>query len=128
MTLVDQIRNLARRPQGMCTNDVRGSTVNTAGQTCIKLMNRGELFRVKLSHRNVRWFADPAMADALSERIRQSRYSTAPVGDARRAQFAPSDPVVAYSPDFKFTMCPSHVIPRTTEHVLPFVHGGLRCA
>ena len=131
MTLSDQIRKLAARPQGVCSNDPTGCTVQQASIQAYKLAKRGEIFGVKLSHRMVRHFATKAAADAFDAHIQRDRAKTHAFRDtfgedARGAPW-PADAPAIVPPHVKVQRCPSFA-PRFQEHVMPFVHGGLRRA
>lgn len=128
MTLPDQIRKLAARPQGMCSNDIKDYSTARVGNTAIKMLARGELHRVKLRHSHARWFTDEAAADALRAKVGSRVNTLFNIGKQlpNAAQWD-EDAQAVETPATVYTLCPSHQ-PRFAEHTFPFVHGGLRCA
>lgn len=123
-TISDQIRALAARPTGMSSADVEGCSLHRASWLACKLVRKGELHGVKFSDRSVRYFADPAKADAVRERLRNRLYLHKLYDGAQAAQFGPADPVAGYHPDFKHTYCPSFE-PRWEMQPLPLTaHNG----
>lgn len=126
-TISDQIRALAARPTGMSSADVSGCTTHQASWAACKLARRGEVHGVKISPRCIRYFSDPELADAFSERIRKQGFSLNGFNDtpaSQAAQFKPADPIAGYHPDFKHTYCPSFE-PRWEMQPLPLTaHNG----
>jgi hypothetical protein len=64
------LRELCKRPQGVTTDDPAfgGVAFETIGNAITKLVRRGEIFRAKVSHKNVRYFNTADRAKAFLER------------------------------------------------------------
>jgi hypothetical protein len=73
MTLSEQIRRLAARTVGMTTDLVAGYTATAVCTAANKLVDKGELHKVKVSRRCSVFFTNPGLADALRERLRTQR-------------------------------------------------------
>lgn len=64
-----KITELAARPDGMCGMDLRDQfTLHDINMVANRLVDRGELFKVKVSHKVVRFFARIADADEYYRR------------------------------------------------------------
>lgn len=129
-TISDTILSMARRTTGVRADEVHGLTIRQVFNAITKLHAAGKLFRAKVSHKNVRFFAYESMRDQFLEQVKLAAYQAkreamfhAQDGKAPWAADAP-----AVTPDHvQIQYCPAYE-PRFREHVLPFVHGGLRCA
>lgn len=60
------LRTLAARPNGVSGSEVAGFARNTVARALYKLYDKGELHRVHLGHKWVRFFADAAAAQACA--------------------------------------------------------------
>ena len=67
--LSDLIKQFASRHRGMRPADVEalGYTNSAVGNQCNRLVEKGELFRAKVSHKVTYFFTDKARADAFLE-------------------------------------------------------------
>lgn len=110
MTLRDLIRRAASRPIGMLTSDIANFTVHQVGLACFKMAAKGELHKVKLGRRAVRFFTDPLLADALRERVRTEQTRLAQLGAPTASAPAPRWPegaVAQITERTVITQCPS---------------------
>lgn len=137
------VMSLAARPGGVRVDEVHGFDQRLVINSLARLAAAGKLHRAKLSHRHVRFFADAEARDAFVIRQRPAHFEVQRIdpvtgrsgGAARlppsrapalRAPW-PADAPVVTPPGLQIQYGPSHP-PIFAEHVLPFVHGGLRCA
>jgi hypothetical protein len=110
VTLRDQIRRAASRKVGMLTSDIADFTVHQVGLACFKMAAKGELHKVKLGRRAVRFFTDPLLADALRERVRTEQARLAHLGVSSAAPSAkawPEGAEAVITEKTVFTQCPS---------------------
>jgi hypothetical protein len=120
-----KIAQLAEGPNGMCTQDLPEREQKIGHLTACKMVAAGKLFRGKLSHKSVRFFATQEEADAYVG-ARRIAGSIAPVVLSKtttRARWAPDAPInypknPDGSPAYKHTVAPTPpaVVYRTNTH------------
>ena len=128
--LRDKLRELAQHPGGVHSSHVELAQWSAAkvGTQARALVVRAELFGAKTSRREARYFSTAADRDAfVLARARQKGWNKKIVSAAVARAPWPADAPMHLPPGYLFTRCPS-AAPRFQEHVLSFVHGGLRCA
>lgn len=98
---VEMLR-LAARPDGFAATDIAGHPPNifTAAQQLVK---EGRLFKVKFSHKVVRYYADARAAKALTPKPASMQIT---VGARQRATWSADEPGVVNEKTV-FTVCPS---------------------
>jgi hypothetical protein len=87
---------------GLSIAEFTGHKAALIDGACRKLEAAGTIFKGKLGHRTMRYFATDAWAKAFeaSRRVADASMSTKRV----RAMFSVDDPVVGYSANFKHTV------------------------
>ena len=104
------LMRLAATPAGCHSShpDLAPFTPQQIGNQAKKLVHDGKLHLAKISHRNVRYFTDKALAEQCERNAKIT--SRAPkfghADNALRKREMTVEPGVTYSPDFKFTACP----------------------
>lgn len=73
MGIVESVMRLAARTTGMATDEVHGQLRQSVCAACVKLVLRGKLHKLKLSHRHVRYFTNPMARDAYALHIQQQQ-------------------------------------------------------
>lgn len=130
MALAEQILKLAGRTIGVRADEVQGFNYHATCTALIRMCNAGKVHRAKIAHKHVRYFLHAAMRDLFVEQVQLERF------EAKRRELRqplagnapwPADAPAIVPEGLKIQYCPSHP-PRFQEHVMPFVHGGLRCA
>jgi hypothetical protein len=96
-----EVMKLAARRDGTSVGDYEKT--RDASDVCEQLVAAGLLFKVKFSHKIVRYYADKRMADALKHVPNKSHISIKP---RQSANWSPDTPAVI-TKDTKFTVCPS---------------------
>lgn len=129
--LRDMLRELAQHPGGVHSSNVQLSQWDTTqiGTQARKLVQMGQLFSAKLGHRDARYFSTAAARDAfvVAHTAKPKVWRKAPLWSAGGSAPWPADAPAVETERTIYTTCPAFV-PRFQEHVIPFVHGGLRCA
>ena len=130
--LRNKLRELAQHPDGVHSSHPELAQWDTSkiGTQARRLVQMGQLFSVKVAHKDVRYLATAAGRDAFvlaqeSRALCAGRKALLMPVTGRAPWPADAEPVVTERT--VYTVCPSHA-PRFQEHVIPFVHGGLRCA
>jgi hypothetical protein len=126
MTIIDTIRKMARRTVGVRADEVHGATTQQACVALQKLASRGEVHKLVIAHRHVRYFAHAACRDAyllqLQERQREvARMGVVSKALGRRAPWTDDEPGIETEHTI-YTPCPAFV-PRFQAIELP-VYGG----
>jgi hypothetical protein len=106
VTLTTQIRQLAARPGGMCSQDVPGRTVRAVTSRAGDMVNRGSLFRRVLGYRNTRYYATQEAADAAISGVKLTSPKKVPL--KLRPGWGPNDPARITS-ETKVTIAPQPV-------------------
>lgn len=104
----DIILGLARSAgsAGICTAEIAGFEVNTAHAVLRRLAETGHLFRGKIGHRTVRYFASAEWAEAYGS-SRRTRVSARQPGSRWSAAAPAHYPTDASGrPAYKVTLCP----------------------
>jgi hypothetical protein len=107
----DDVVALAREAgeRGIGTEDIEGVTIAQAWDVVSPLVDSGRLFRGKVGHRTVRFFATPEWAERYSRNLRRARPT--PATSAARQRWSPDAPPhypvnADGSPAYKVTVCP----------------------
>lgn len=130
--LRDLLRELAQHPGGVHSSNPQLAqwTPPQIGTQARKLVQMGQLFSAKMAHRHARYFATEKDRDSfIAQMDRSSRVQSRITGQhiqSMRAPWSDSEPGVETERTV-YIKCPAFV-PRFQEHVMPFVHGGLRAA
>lgn len=88
------------------------------------MVRQGELIKVKVSHKHVRYFTDPKVAAVYEKKIAQRKAAKQRKKTAAVNFGAPVGGAVI-TEHTKITICPSHP-PRFQEVVIPGLYGGLQ--
>lgn len=107
-SIIDQLMKLAAGPEGCRPGDAEGQ-YNRVREHAEHLVSEGRLFKVKIGHKHVRYFANKKQADALQPKPNTSY--TKPAYN----KLDPNEPAII-TKDTKFTVCPSPA----TFHVKQF--------
>ena len=137
MTLAEQITKLAARPIGMRADEIEDFNRSRVENQMARFARKGLLHRAKITHRNTRFFTSVKTRDAFVVSIEAQRkeverkYTGERVSLAKVKEPQASAPWAADAPvivpaGLRIQYGPSHP-PRYAEHVMSFVHGGLRC-
>lgn len=103
-----QILEMARRPEGVSSKCIPGSTGEDIATRCCTFVRDGKLYRGGSGRGKVRYFADPKAAEAFSAKQRaQAMVIPAKLPSQTRANFA-KDAKVVMTADTKITICPSY--------------------
>lgn len=131
MTLPSHLIRMASRSIGVRADEVTGFDERQVFNALARLARDGKLHRAKIAHRHVRYFAHATMRDVFVAQhfdlqARQESWTTMIHPPTAKAPWPANAPAITpkglriqYGPTF---------VPRFQEHVMPFVHGGLRCA
>lgn len=131
--LTDLLRKLISRDDGFRSSELKGRDYTTTKILSVlkRLARQGEAFPVQLSHKNTRWYATQAAADAALAKSRERQKQgfnsfalggIAPLRTSSR-EWQEAQPVI--TPDTKFTQCPNYA-PRFQAREVPGLHGGLQ--
>lgn len=130
--LTDLLRKLISRDDGFRSSELKGRNYTTTRILSVlkRLARQGEAFPVQLSHKNTRWYATQAAADAAltaaRERQKQGFNSFqlgTPQSRGTSAEWKAAQPVI--TSETKFTPCPGYSA-RFQEVSLPGLYGGLQ--
>lgn len=129
MRVAEFLLSMASRTTGVRVDEVTGMSERSAHNGIARLLKAGRVHKAVVAHRHVRYFAHVAMRDLFLAEIAAA--ASAPQWRSRpesplRAPWSDDEPAVVPSSVVPI-QCPGYK-PRFQEHVLPFVHGGLRCA
>ena len=120
------LRLLSARPEGFSTEEVVARSEfsrHQVGRACGTLREkRHELVVLRISHKNARYFATQAQADAYMARVKTKRPGNATFKPKHgvAANWAPGTEAVI-PPGVEVQRGPCHP-PRNTVHEFPFLH------
>ena len=135
MTLRDHILSMASRTTGVRADEVGGFPAKHVAVTLTKLAAAGSVHRAKVSHKHARFFTHAGLRDTFMEQVKFAQFTVKhdPANRAPRTRALPAlhatwpaDAVAIVPAHVKVQHCPTYT-PRFQEHVLPWVHTGLRC-
>ena len=98
------ILHTAAKPGGFTAQPLGGLLLQGIHKRCARLVKEGRLFKARISHRTVRWYADKEAADTAIARHHDDAARKREGASARvhKKQYAPpADGPVQYHPDFK---------------------------
>lgn len=131
--LTQLLLKLAARECGVHSSDPALAEYRTTEscQHANRMVEKGMLFKAKLGHKSVRYYTSKARAEKVVRNheltLRSPAFGKARM-NATHGSHNPEAPAhlsgdAVYSPNFKFTLCPSH-LPRFQEVELPRIMGG----
>lgn len=99
-----RLLELARRPNGVSTTEVDGVPLKASGKVVARLCDAGKLFRGKLGHKTVRYFATAEAAEAyVKQHLAPTPYripgSAAPKGERYTPEWKGGNRKAWWSPD-----------------------------
>jgi hypothetical protein len=125
------LRRLAARPQGVASSDpeLASWTIDRICNTGNTLVAKGELFKAKLGHKTVRFYADKREAERVLKAAAKTRRLDGPDQGrpahdqlrTRSAEWQAAEPRI--TPTTKVTLCPSYQS-RFQAVVTPGIFGG----
>lgn len=130
--LTDLLRKLISRDDGFRSSELKGRDYTTTKILSVlkRLARQGEAFPVQLSHKNTRWYATQAAADAALAKSRERQkqgFTSFDYGHARlrtsSREWQEAQPVI--TPDTKISICQGYT-PRFQALEMPGLHGGLQ--
>lgn len=98
-----ELMRLAARPDGVRCTDIPHATLARVFNAAEQLVEEGRLFKVKFSHRVVRYYTDKRKADILKQVPPNMQVVLKP---RQSAGWSKDEPVVV-PPDVKITICPA---------------------
>lgn len=125
------LRRLAARPQGVASSDPELAiwTIDRICNTGNTLVAKGELFKAKLGHKTVRFYASKVEAERVLQAAAKTRRLDGPDQGkpahdqlrTRSAEWQAAEPRI--TPNTKVTFCPSYT-PRFQAVDVPGIFGG----
>lgn len=124
-----EMRRMAARPNGVRPADLPLDQRHRAANACVAMTRKGQLFKLKISHRVARYFASQQLLDAYVARVRppvtkrRNAFITrpaagkGPAGDGREAVLLPGVEV---------QVCPAYK-PRNVAITFSFIHRSGSC-